>query len=334
MGKYCCNKNRLISFLKENTDRDNSLSRSQIEAKMGNEFSLDRKTFTSYVADSKSIIDENPNFGYIETLSAGPSTTYYYEPAKNELDEDEIRIIIDSVLSLKSISPEMKKTIKDKLLSQTNKFVRKGYDEISKVLNKSIGKTRDNNYYVEQECLKIIVEAIRNGRSILFDYYWYTPQKIKITRYTDHNAFPQTLFISEGYYYLIAYNPMKRVKRYYRVDRMQNVRIGGKFNDIDIPNDCKFDYEEFIYSNFNMFRGEVKEITFKCNLDLANQMYDKFGDYEIVSQNDKEFIFKAKVEVGRTFYGWLCGYAGEIKILEPQDEVEAFNQHIDKLKTE
>ena len=73
-------------------------------------------------------------------------------------------------------------------------------------------------------------------------------------------------------------------------------------------------------------------ITLRAKLSLADQMYDKFGDYDFLSQTPENFTFRVKVELGRTFYGWLCGYEGEVQIVEPQSEITAFNAYLDKMR--
>ena len=289
---------------------------------------LDRKTFSSYVCASREAGEDNST-GYIETVNKGPETVYYYVPGKNELTEEDIHIILDSLFAVKCISPEYKSVIKEKLLSQTNKYVKNGF-ELIKTETGSNNVNGKHKPYINQDVLNLVIEAVKSKRSIQFDYYWYTPNKDRIIRYSKIVAWPQTLIVNDGYYYLIAYNPMKAGKRYYRIDRMDNIIVADPIGEI--PAKFRFNYTEFIYSNFNMFSGEIKQLVLKSEETLANQIIDKFGDYDVIEHKENWFSFKVKVEMGNTFYAWLCGFGGKIKIISPEEEVKAFSDFLDQLK--
>lgn len=317
MEKTYSNKQKLIATLRRETDEDHPVGRVKIETLIGND--LDRKTLNSYIR----FFSDSEGGCRIKIVSGGPNTAYYYNPSENEFTEEEIRLIIDSVYAVKSVSPEIKKAIKDKLLSVTNKYVAEWYNTADYSV-----KRKQDECYVSAGDLKKLSAAIKNKASILFDYYQTTPKKEKITRYLDHNTFPQALYINDGYYYLIAYNPLKDAKRHYRVDRMKNVRFGESFKGV--PYLEKFNRSEYDETSFGMYQGKMKELTFIAKQNLADQMYDKFNDYRFIKCEGDDFIFTAKAEISPIFYGWLCGYEGNLKILEPKGEAEKYCEYLKK----
>lgn len=52
---------------------------------------------------------------------------------------------------------------------------------------------------------------------------------------------------------------------------------------------------------------------------------DRFGDKVNVISNDKEtFIVSVTVNVSSTFFGWVLGFGGGIRIINPQDIIETY----------
>lgn len=316
--------------MRKKTDESNPMSREEILKAMQND-TIDRKTFAAYVCDTERLENEEDNGkkGTIVPVFAGRSTKYYYKPGADELAEEEASVIIDGVFSLKGVNPELKKSVKRKVLSQVNDRVKNGfaaYDDRISVVSED-----DALGFVNRDTLKSLTRAIQEKKCVMFDYYRLTPQKVKIPRYRNIVVFPQALYVNDGFYYLIAYSPDKDANRNYRLTRMGNVVVCD--DPAKVPPKYQFRYKEFYHSNFGMYNGKSTQITLKAKIGLADQMYDKFGDYDFVSQTAEDFTFNVKVELGRTFYGWLCGYEGEVKIVEPQSEIIAFNEYLDKLKS-
>ena len=70
------------------------------------------------------------------------------------------------------------------------------------------------------------------------------------------------------------------------------------------------------------------------NINIGNQVIDKFGDYKLIDKKldkDNMFDFEVEVEVGATFYGWLCGFGGGIKIVGPLEQKQKFKDFLSKL---
>ena len=330
MGRYCCKRDKLIDIMRKKTDKSNPMSREEILKIMRTD-AIDRKTFSTYVNETERLENEDDNGrkGTIVPISAGRNTKYYYEPGADELVEEETCVILDGVFSLKGVSPELKKSIKRKVLSQVGERVQSGFasydDRICVVSND------DALGFVNRDVLKSLTRAIQEKKCVMFDYYRLTPQKVKVPRYRNIVVYPQALYVNDGFYYLIAYSPEKDANRNYRLMRMGNVVVCDD-STVKVPPKYQFRYKEFYHSNFGMYNGKAAVVTLKAKIGLADQMYDKFGDYDFISQTAEDFTFKVKVELGRTFYGWLCGYEGDVKIVEPQSEIIAFNAYLDKLK--
>ena len=199
MGNYCCNKSRLLEFLKRETNEKNPLTRAKIESKMG-AYKLERKTFSKYVCESRD--DLGPAYtdntvGYIETINKGPETVYYYQPGIDELTEDETHIIIDSIISLKCLPPELKTAISKKLLLQTNKYVKDRFLSTALEQDLTIDKKKP---VIDVSILNMVINAVRSKRSLLFDYYKYTFLKERIIKEINELEYaqpPKIVFASD-----------------------------------------------------------------------------------------------------------------------------------------
>lgn len=59
-------------------------------------------------------------------------------------------------------------------------------------------------------------------------------------------------------------------------------------------------------------------VTLECPNYLTKKIIDNFGDdFEVEHVSEERFQAKVPVNVSKTFFGWVCTYAGEIKIVAP-----------------
>ena len=143
---------------------------------------------------------------------------------------------------------------------------------------------------------------------------------------------PYRLMINDGNYYLLGYQG-KRLSAY-RVDRMKSVTPTGE------PRDCEGEFEsvdlhDYARCTFGMMLNTKKvRVTLLCKNNLLDTMLDRFGTKKIsyTMVDDKYFSFDPEIELCHQFYGWLCGFGDEVKIISPDFVAEKYAAFLDKTR--
>ena len=75
-----------------------------------------------------------------------------------------------------------------------------------------------------------------------------------------------------------------------------------------------------------MYDGETKEVRLKCDNSLMKTVIDRFGRSQACTApcGDGTFIATVEISVSRTFFGWVFGFGGKMKIAAPDDVREDY----------
>ena len=80
-----------------------------------------------------------------------------------------------------------------------------------------------------------------------------------------------------------------------------------------------------------MCGGEEERVTLLCNNDMANVIIDQFGrDIHLRKVDNERFEVRVDVVVSNQFFGWIVALGGKVRITNPQNVVEGFNECIEK----
>lgn len=249
----------------------------------------------------------------------------YYLNAKIFTDA-EIRVLIDAVES--SIFITEKKT--DELVRKISGLAGAGRSESFR--NKSGFLTAKHTNENVFNAVATLDSCIRSGVKCSFLYFDYDCEGVRIYR-KERNRYvvnPLALTFSEDKYYLLAYGDKYENIASYRVDRMDKVMPEGEkvvkadwLNNVDI--------NAYKKQAFSMFKGEIKEVTLKCENKAVDAIIDKFGDkVTMLKLNDEEFRVKVRVQISPTFFGWCATSGGVIKIVAPEEVKQAYYEHLSK----
>ena len=55
-------------------------------------------------------------------------------------------------------------------------------------------------------------------------------------------------------------------------------------------------------------------------------------DVQYSQMDDTHFTVTTEVEISNQFYGWICGFGNDAKILLPKSAVSGFTEYIDKIR--
>ena len=112
----------------------------------------------------------------------------------------------------------------------------------------------------------------------------------------------------------------------FRLDRFY--RTPEKLDEPAIPAPASFSLDAYAKSVFRMYdTDEPVEVELLCTNRLANAIIDRFGKgVDLVEVDDNHFTVTVDVCASPTFYRWVFGWGGEMKILGPDKLVEEYKE--------
>ncbi len=186
-------------------------------------------------------------------------------------------------------------------------------------------------YYID-----LISRAITTEKKISFQYYSLDENKQKVYRKEGKRYVmnPLVMVWNKDNYYLMTYHDRYDGVTNYRIDHMDNVEIE------ETPRTYREEYahfqtEEYRKQVFSMFGGEAIPVEITFSSEMIDDIYDKFGEsVTVVRTEDDRFKCVVTVQISKTFYGWIAGSCGKVRIVSPEQALAEFHKFIEKIKTE
>ncbi|MBE6782991.1 MAG: WYL domain-containing protein [Ruminococcaceae bacterium] len=261
---------------------------------------------------------------------------YYFQREEGYFEL--IRLLLESVYASKFINKTDANYLKKLILKDVSKFDIEKLDHITPIVNRN--KTKNTQVF---ENVKKLSDAITARCKIEFNYNnHYIPEgtdKPKLTygrKGQKYIVSPYHLLINDGNYYLICYDEKNKRKWTYRVDRMEKVSLRQDEKRAGAEHFYDFNANEYAKTNFSMFEGENKFITVKFVNTCMNAVVEKIGTDKIRYLNfDKShFTVHMRTGINDQFYGWICTFGNKAKVIEPEEQVEAFKNYLRKITTQ
>jgi predicted DNA-binding transcriptional regulator YafY len=307
----------LLRILEQYTDEEHPLTTKQLIDKLQDEYGISahRTTLTKDIAALQ-------EFGVDIVTVHSTQSKYFIGSRKFELPE--LKLLIDAVESSRFITAKKSESLIRKIHTLTSQG--------------QVSKLRRNNYVVDRikpdnEQIYYIVDtindAINEGKQISFQYYDYSGLKKKVLKNKGeiYKLSPYKLIWSGDYYYVIGYSEKKGKVINFRVDRIAVAPTILSENAIPVPKD--FDLENFTKEVFFMFSGDEVEVDLQCDNSLMKTMIDRFGEnVKTLAYDMTSFRLITEVSVSPTFFGWVFGFDGKVKILGPQNVKEQYYKMI------
>ena len=93
-----------------------------------------------------------------------------------------------------------------------------------------------------------------------------------------------------------------------------------------------FDVADYSKKMFNMYSGESDKIRISCELELREQIMDRFGAKVPLSAYDSShFETTVDVAVSDGLIAWLMSFGSKIKVLEPQYLADAVKERAEQI---
>ena len=312
------NKGRVLfleRYMMEHTDDDHVVTTDElIHIYEENGYKANRNTIRDDVATL--------NAAGIEILSERVGNGKAYHIGARLFEMAELKMLVDAVSSSRFITMGKSETLIGKLAKLTNEENRATLtariftaDRI-KTSNTAVFNTTDT-----------ICRAMEEGKKIRFHYWNYNPQKEHVLRHEGDwfIASPHALIWNDDRYYVAAYSDFREKVVNFRVDRMCDVEV----TDDPAVKDDGFNPSDYTKSTIKMLDDDLDEIevTLACDNPFMQNIVDRFGE-EVETEVVDEDSFKASVTVrpSKTFFSWVVGFCGGIRIAEPADVKERFEE--------
>ena len=229
----------------------------------------------------------------------------------------EIKLLLDAVASSRFITKSKSKELSHKLASLTSENQRK---QLIRHMY-TTGRIKPGNenifYYVD-----LINNAIELKKKISFRIIEFDGRKRKVFRH-DGEAYvisPYAMYWNDDFYYVVGWSDKRNTIGAYRIDRMDDPQI---LDEKAVKKPKGFRLTDYSHKVFEMFDGEEVRVKLECRNDLMKYVIDRFGmKFETEPATKETTYCYVNVCLSPTFYGWVFGFKGGIKIIEPEEAIE------------
>lgn len=258
---------RIYQILKEHSDIDHPMTQEDLRIRLHSDYGIDLER--KAISRNLSLLKEA---GFSIESDAGGN----YLDAR-EFENTELRLLIDSVICNRNISPKQSKSLIDRLCGLSNKYFKSHIKHIYSLGEWSKTENATVFWAVEQ-----IDEAIEKKRKISFIYATFGADR-KFRKDTVRTVSPHCMIIKDQYYHLIAVDEEGKVS-VFRLDRMFEPKILTETaTDITSINGYEngFSYRDFLTEYpFLEIYGEKKpeHVKFVCREKFLEKMITELGD--------------------------------------------------------
>ena len=299
----------LYQHLLQHTDAEHPLSTAELMKILKEQYAI--KVSRNTISDDLAILhDCGLHIEHYESTQ----NKYYYDGQAYDLAE--LKLLVDAISSSKFITQRKSDELITKLFTLTSaanaaKLRRHIY---------VAGRVKSDNeqgYYI----VDALNEAIDTRRKIQFAYTDFDVNKnCYVTNDgTPYTVSPYTLEWDGDYYYLRGFCDERQAMRTFRIDHIA-----------EQPKDSS--PAHFSKCVFRMFdTDQPEEVQLQCHVSTMKYLIDNFG-MDVKTEPIGEDSFRANVLVcaSSTFYRWLFGFNGKIKILGPEAVKNAYREMLQK----
>lgn len=303
----------LCKILQEKTDDEHSLTLSQIMRELEN---------YGVSAERKSLYDDfavmTDKLG-IEVIKTQRGRETYYHVGARQFELAEIKLLIDAIQASRFITENKSKTLITKIKSFVSEHQGKQLQR-QVFINTRIKNMNESIYYN----VDAIHTAIFNNKQISFKYCEWTLDKQLVPKKEGarYKVSPWALTWANENYYLVAYDPVAKIIKHYRVDKIKEVssndvqREGKELFD-------KMDMSQYALENFSMFGGQIRRVHIEFPNNKVGIFIDRFGkEINIRPISDTRSEIAVDVAISKHFFGWIFSLGSDVKVTKPDDILE------------
>ena len=304
----------LYRILEQYTDEEHPLTTNQLRKLIEEKHGILMHRTTMY-----SDIELLQKAGVFIHCYRAKANQYYLESRKFEISE--LKLLIDAVESSRFMTEEQSKRLVEKLTSLTSAT---SADKLKRNLHVS-GRVKAVNkqiFYI----VDAINEEIDSGLKISFQYTEYNNKKRKVLRHGGevYIVSPYALIWDGDYYYVVGFSERRGIIQNFRLDRIAKSPM--ILNEPAKPAPDDFSLKKYFESVFRMFSADEQvPVELLCETFIMKAIIDQFGA-KVQTEEIDDNHFKATVSVcpSPTFYQWVFGWNGAMKILGPENILEEY----------
>ena len=334
----------ILDILQKYTDEEHRLSQKEIQdiLKREYEMTVDRKAVKRNLLN---LIEYESNIEYREVsrkdiFRKKDSVSYKgtSDFADKEISEDdllwtdfylkqkftneELRLLIDSLLFSKHIPYSQAKELIKKLESLSNIY----FKSCSQYIYPLPVERTDNKQVFYN--IAILDEAIRKKKKVLFEYAEYhTDKKMHLKKREDGSVreyiiTPYQMAVQEGKYYLICnYDKYDDISNY-RVDRIRNIQIleekGKPFETLKWSGHQPMNLNEYMKEHVYMYSSENAFVKFRIVKAMISDVIDLFGKGVNFSEETDTHVSVSVHVNERAAEQFAKNYAPDVVVLQPK----------------
>lgn len=307
----------LLKILKEKTDEDHFLSTAQLCQLLKDDYGID--TFRTTIRSDIEILQQA---GF--SIQATRSTQNLYNFIEREFDIPEIKLLLDAVMSSKFITKAKSDQLAAKLMELAGPYRSKELKR-NLIVDGRIKQENEQIYLI----VDLINEAINKKKKISFQKIEFNVKKDHVLHNNGETYVfsPYSLVWDGDFYYVVGYSDKYKSIGSHRVDRIY--RRPEILEDNSVPLPTGFDINAYINSMFRMYDAPRQTVELQVDNNLMDAIIDKFGpDVTTYACDQHSFRVEANVSVGTTFYNWIFGFQGKVKIRNPENARVEYKKRI------
>ncbi len=311
----------LLDFINRNTDVNHAVSMKEIIGYLeDNGIKAERKSIYNDIA----LLND---YGYDINYKKEAPSGYYMGSRDFELAE--LKLLVDAVQSSKFITEKKSNRLISKIEKMTSIYEAHNLQRQVYVTDRVKTDNEGILYNIDY-----IHEAVAGNKKIKFRYCEWDINKKLVYRKNGmpYVVSPVVLLWDDEYYYLVAYDSESKINKHFRVDKIKDMEILEEKRD-NTEAIRKFKPDSYSRQHFGMFSGTEEMVTLYFNKSSVGIIIDRFGKEIFMADRDENHsAAHVKVNVSDTFFGWIAGSRGKIRIEGPEYVRQQFIGFIDEIR--
>lgn len=310
----------VLKYLWQNSDEEHPATVSDILSALASEdIKVERHALVSD-------IEKLTEFG-IDIVCVKSSPNKYFI-GQRTFELPELKLLVDAVESSHFISATKSHNLVEKLYGMTSTYQAAELNRHLYIDGRVKSDCKTLYYTVD-----LIHKAIKEQRRIRFKYVEYTIEKKKVYKHGGcvYEFSPYAMLWHDDRYYVLGFSERHGKIAKFRVDRIAKAEP-TELSAKAVP--AGFDPVSYLKNIIAMYDGKMERVRLKCEADMMKVIIDRFGSDVYTESLDDGFIAEVNVSVSPTFFGWVFGFAGKIKIVSPQSVAAEYKKALKKVISE
>lgn len=296
---------RIYQIFEEYSDQEHPLTQQDVIDLLARDFGIE--------CERKAV---GRNVSYLKEMGfdieSGKDGSYL---ASRKIENAELRLLIDSVLSSRNINSTHSKQLIDKLISLGGRNFKSHVKHVYSV--KEWDKSTNKSFFFN---IEIVDEAIEQGKKITFDYN-KMGLDMQLHASLSHKGSPYQMFLHNQRYYLMMHDEVFDAVGYYRMDKITNMQIiqeEAKPLKENAGFEKGIDYKQISTALPYMYNDKPIPVTIKCRNYMMDTISDWFGTNFVVRRVDDEHFTATITASEKAILYWILQYNYKIEVISPE----------------